>query len=1761
MDQRQQIAMFTNRKYNNRGKRKLKQPALNILKPWVYERLSKTKAHCERMLQLDCLLDLYKCMENDCSFSTSCSNKMAEHTRHHPMARFSPCAYCSEWLQYEAMIGHVDQEHGSSKFQCRHCFYRAFDAYCVLVHQRHYHPGSIDGDILDILPDDANARRMKLKYDVCSRFTTFFKSLECIDCKHQMLTFTAYSEHIKHIAGPMVRCQICRKTVFKENIYQHLLLHNIGIFECIYCSHAVMDKEELALHISDIHPSKPMNYISRIRDATSPEYFEKYRNVLKSMDFDVFTKKVHLEHEETQKKNSSHQFPSNVEICDTEEDTMAEVDPLSLDESIKSLSTPANIESAVVSAPSRPTVRKEPMMPVIVKVQGGVKFSANGDIIGDSESITTPIDQEKHMVTIKDSPRPVKENQLLPIASKASKHQRFGLDSIKAPKVLVTSRDSPRPVEENQLLPIASIASKHMVTTKDSPRPVEENQLLPIASIASKYMVTTKDSPRPVEENQLLPIASIASKLTQKLSPCAKKVKISLPMVSAKMIGLAQRPITKKPELPVSLSPYEASTTKEKPAPKSTTDRNVVKGKVNGLKTVWCVPSQRVEAANVATCNDTVKAKTCEQIEPSLGTRERKRKVESSTITIPGGNGCSRTVVARKTPNVVVHYLLHGCNHLIEQFLAALERMLTKTEIDGALGLKDGHRCYCCIICYYCSYDLFRLGEHFQLQHRITDLTISLVHPDHAGLQTSIVLMLPTGMATELKVAKMEELIRAEMQDVQPRYQEGEDRPIDKTEQQKTEAQVDENDTAKIMCYSSAQNDVKVLPEICSVGRDELTQKQSDYQTHISTIDVNHNSLFLCPHCGTSINCAESVATILSHVNSHQEFLFDTIKTLADQTAAQHKNANGESSGTESDRYFVCFLCCYSTDELGNMIQHIGNEHLFESKLEYCFVRPRLKHQRKRILLAYPINLSGPLKLARIRELINFMQCNANNVLDNSTTLETTIPANVVDQPNCGQLYKCGFCLDHTAKSRLQLLIHLDTKCMFKGIDYPCAHCDEMLDCRAAKSNDFNADIIFEHLYYHGENLYRCSVCGIIHYKRRVIKKHLLREHHQHDGVVAVRESSVWWDCSLCELRTRYRQTIMEHMMTKHKLPGERYMCGHCRDSDYDTQYFKIHMASSHSEVTVDKLQIIEMYTSVAVANDDANTSSTTGTNVVKVETQQSSMEPMEVSSIPTESTESSKGRTEISEEIERECVSSSASLSPAGSVAQETISATTTSVSEDRSLSNSLNEAPSKQESSFLSTADNPKTEITDVVEDPEIPLLVNKEDIGILKSILPEGTPLIKTKFGVRLRLDSPIKETSEKLADDFTLKDIKTEEVMEHLPRTDNAMMVEISSEKQLTPRGTSRRSTRVAMQKDATQQWSNCRVFACYFCKRQYNCFDSLKSHVRAKHAEQELLSYVEGEENLKCVFQLLPLFRCAYCMGSTVGTLDQLLAHCKEEHTGKTFACVDFWNVFKCGFCPYLNGSGIHKEIQDHFMATHSSGANIINSCDYVDSDFLAWALAFGATQDGDGSVKKPELVRYICNRCGAHADDEESLGEHMAYHLFHFACQHCSSAFKELKALYEHATTMHAQTDINVPRMFNTVPQHQQLFDTLVMFSNGLIMTKRELLTTAFLSYVRHLNKGIQSSYRRQLDDLAQYKSDLQLPLETPSDDESEGETCATFVKKQLFYPALIISPADHFTEAKYDTEFHAKVKSEQVNVQIGTERSDTKGVRRSSRF
>lgn len=136
----------------------------NQLKPWTKCLNTKT-ATAESRLKRDCsLIALFKCMANDCIFTTSDKDKMLEHLSNHEdflvqQASYSKhhsnqddsswleCCYCEEIPgSCSTLVDHIVNEHSTSIFQCPFCFYRSADKHNVSSHLKYYHKEQQEGD-------------------------------------------------------------------------------------------------------------------------------------------------------------------------------------------------------------------------------------------------------------------------------------------------------------------------------------------------------------------------------------------------------------------------------------------------------------------------------------------------------------------------------------------------------------------------------------------------------------------------------------------------------------------------------------------------------------------------------------------------------------------------------------------------------------------------------------------------------------------------------------------------------------------------------------------------------------------------------------------------------------------------------------------------------------------------------------------------------------------------------------------------------------------------------------------------------------------------------------------------------------------------------------------------------------------------------------------------------------------------------------------------------------------------------------------------------------------------------------------------------------------------------------------------------------------------------------------------------------------------------------------------------------------------------
>lgn len=122
------------------------------LKIWKNEPSLKTPEICKKMLTKACLYALYKCMDIDCLFTTSKATTMLIHLQSHAnswnsqkehqtkRSNWLECAYCDVISNScSSLVQHIQDEHGSSIYQCPYCFYRSCVSHNVLVHLKQFH--------------------------------------------------------------------------------------------------------------------------------------------------------------------------------------------------------------------------------------------------------------------------------------------------------------------------------------------------------------------------------------------------------------------------------------------------------------------------------------------------------------------------------------------------------------------------------------------------------------------------------------------------------------------------------------------------------------------------------------------------------------------------------------------------------------------------------------------------------------------------------------------------------------------------------------------------------------------------------------------------------------------------------------------------------------------------------------------------------------------------------------------------------------------------------------------------------------------------------------------------------------------------------------------------------------------------------------------------------------------------------------------------------------------------------------------------------------------------------------------------------------------------------------------------------------------------------------------------------------------------------------------------------------------------------------
>lgn len=235
------------------------------LRPWLETEKLKTKSEESelKMLSHEALCSLYKCMALTCIFFTTDQGLFLKHLALHERLtssereNFLSCAYCDfVGASCKDLQEHVDKVHVYDRFQCNRCFYRSCANFNVLVHQFIYH--SNEQNIIFECPElKQRDIRAELK-EVKKNREKNIPPIVCVFCRGIFFAKTAFIDHLtKHADNLKARCIICNVETSTKTISDHLeKCHNIGLYQCVYCSMGTDTFDELSCHIANNHPSK-----------------------------------------------------------------------------------------------------------------------------------------------------------------------------------------------------------------------------------------------------------------------------------------------------------------------------------------------------------------------------------------------------------------------------------------------------------------------------------------------------------------------------------------------------------------------------------------------------------------------------------------------------------------------------------------------------------------------------------------------------------------------------------------------------------------------------------------------------------------------------------------------------------------------------------------------------------------------------------------------------------------------------------------------------------------------------------------------------------------------------------------------------------------------------------------------------------------------------------------------------------------------------------------------------------------------------------------------------------------------------------------------------------------------------------------------------------------------------------------------------------------------------------------------------------------
>lgn len=236
-----------------------------------------------------------------------------------------------------------------------------------------------------------------------------------------------------------------------------------------------------------------------------------------------------------------------------------------------------------------------------------------------------------------------------------------------------------------------------------------------------------------------------------------------------------------------------------------------------------------------------------------------------------------------------------------------------------------------------------------------------------------------------------------------------------------------------------------------------------------------------------------------------------------------------------------------------------------------------------------------------------------------------------------------------------------------------------------------------------------------------------------------------------------------------------------------------------------------------------------------------------------------------------------------------------------------------------------------------------------------------------------------------------------------------------------------------------------VFACFYCYSQpsyfINTFKELYAHWESSH------------DSLTKPFRFFAVAKaaCYYC--GKIDVFLNLLGHHRHRHHSEIMVIVNKDNKSKCGLCHRIFSS---SEMVIHFKTHHEPSllAGITNPICFTQSE-IEQLLTINST---DSMKVSGQMKAFFCGHCSiAKNINDTTFIDHIEKDIFLFRCSVCSVITKSIDEIVRHE--MFAHKSINVEMTHSNILSNRlerYYLRTKMVFSNGLVLFKHNLLNTSF---------------------------------------------------------------------------------------------------------